>query len=90
MNAEDRSSRGSFAGRLLERLFPNATNEPETKDQLIEVLHAAKNRALFDTEALSMIEGVMQVSEMQVRDIMIPRASMDVVQTGFSQSTGLP
>jgi len=56
MNAEDRSSRGSFAGRLLERMFPNASNEPETKEQLIELLRAAKNRALFDTEALSMME----------------------------------
>ena len=44
MNAEDRSSRGSFAGRLLERLFPNATNEPETTEQLIELLRA--NREL--------------------------------------------
>lgn len=79
MNAEDRSSRGSFAGRLLERMFPNASNEPETKDQLIELLRAAKNRALFDTEALSMMEGVLQVSDLQARDIMIPRAQMVVV-----------
>lgn len=79
MNAEDRPSHGSFAGRLLERLFPNASNEPETKDQLVELLRAAKNRALFDTEALSMMEGVLQVSDLQVRDIMIPRAQMVVV-----------
>jgi len=79
MNAEDRSSHGSFAGRLLERLFPNPKSEPETKDQLIELLRQAKNRALFDTEALSMMEGVLQVSDLQVRDIMIPRAQMVVV-----------
>jgi magnesium and cobalt transporter len=90
MNAEDRSSRGSFAGRLLERLFPNATNEPETKEQLIELLRAAKNRALFDTEALSMMEGVLQVADLQVRDIMIPRAQMDVVARDDSLEEILP
>jgi len=90
MNAEDRSSRGSFAGRLLERMFPNASNEPETKEQLIELLRAAKNRALFDTEALSMMEGVLQVSDLQVRDIMIPRAQMDVVARDDSLEEILP
>jgi len=79
MNAEDRSSTGSFAGRLLERLFSSAASEPETKEQLVELLRAAKNRALFDTEALSMLEGVLQVSDLQVRNIMIPRAQMVVV-----------
>jgi magnesium and cobalt transporter len=79
MNAEDRSSRGSLAGRLRERLFPNPRSEPETKEQLIELLRQAKNRALFDTEALSMMEGVLQVSDLQVRNIMIPRAQMVVV-----------
>jgi magnesium and cobalt transporter len=90
MNAEDRSSRGSFTGRLLERMFPNATNEPETKEQLIELLRAAKNRALFDTEALSMMEGVLQVSDLQVRDIMIPRAQMVVVGRDDSLDEILP
>lgn len=90
MNAKDRSSRGSFTGRLLERLFPNASNEPETKDQLVELLRQAKNRALFDTEALSMMEGVLQVSDLQVRDIMIPRAQMAVVGRDDSLDEILP
>ena len=79
MNAEDRSSGGSFGGRLLELLFPNARNEPETKEQLIELLRQARRKALFDGEALSMMEGVLQVSDLQVRNIMIPRAQMVVV-----------
>jgi magnesium and cobalt transporter len=44
------------------------------------LLKDAKRRALLDTEALSMMEGVLQVSEMRVRDIMIPRAHMVVVE----------
>jgi magnesium and cobalt transporter len=47
---------------------------------LIELLKDAKQRALLDTEALSMIEGVLQVSELRVRDIMIPRAEMVFVR----------
>jgi magnesium and cobalt transporter len=43
---------------------------------LLALLQDAKQRALLDTDALSMIEGVLQVSELRVRDIMIPRAEM--------------
>ena len=53
--------------------------EPEDREQLIELLHSAYERNLLDADALSMIEGVLQVSEMQARDIMIPRAQMDVI-----------
>lgn len=90
MNAEDRSSRGSFAARLLERLIPQPRNEPETKEQLIELLRTARNRALFDTDALSMIEGVLQVADLQVRDIMIPRAQMVVVGRDAALNDILP
>jgi magnesium and cobalt transporter len=50
--------------------------EPQDKEQLLEVLKDAKERALLDTDALSMIEGVLQVSDLRVRDIMVPRAEM--------------
>lgn len=79
MNSEDRSRSGSFAGRWLERLFRNGTNEPQDKEQLVDLLRQAKNRALFDTDALTMMEGVLQVSDLRVRDIMVPRAQMAVV-----------
>ncbi len=52
---------------------------PENREQLISLLKDAKAQDLLDTEALSMMEGVLQVSEMRVRDIMIPRAQMVVV-----------
>jgi len=77
---EDRTSSGSGTPGWLDRLVETFASSPRDRDQLIELLRAARERELLDTEALSMIEGVMQVSEMQVRDIMIPRASMDVVQ----------
>lgn len=64
---------------LLERLSNLLLREPEDREQLIELLHSAYQRNLLDADALSMMEGVMQVSERQVREIMIPRAQMDVI-----------
>jgi magnesium and cobalt transporter len=64
---------------FLERLSHFLLREPEDREQLIEQLHAAYEKNLLDADALSMIEGVLQVSEMQVRDIMIPRSQMDVI-----------
>ena len=47
--------------------------------KLLEVLHDAHERNLLDADALSMIEGVFQVSDLCARDIMIPRSQMDAV-----------
>ena len=65
---------------LLERLGKILGGDPKDRDELIDMLKEAQKKRLFDTDALSMIEGVLLVSEMQVRDIMIPRAQMVVVQ----------
>ena len=62
---------------LLERLSWLLLREPEDREQLLEILQQAHERNLLDADALSMIEGVMQVSELSARDIMIPRAQMD-------------
>jgi magnesium and cobalt transporter len=65
-------------------------NEPENREQLIQLLRDAKRRALLDTEALSMMEGVLQVSELRVRDIMIPRAHMVVIERDAPLEAILP
>ena len=65
--------------RWLERLTNFLLREPEDREQLVELLHSAYENSLLDADALAMIEGVLQVSEMQVRDIMIPRSQMDVI-----------
>ena len=63
----------------LERLSHFLLREPEDREQLVELLHAAFEKSLLDADALAMIEGVLQVSETQVRDVMIPRSQMDVI-----------
>lgn len=63
----------------LERLSHFLLREPEDREQLLELLHTSFEKSLLDGDALSMIEGVLQVSETQVRDVMIPRSQMDVI-----------
>jgi magnesium and cobalt transporter len=64
---------------LLERLSAFLLREPEDREQLVTLLHNAYERQLLDADALSIIEGALQVSEMTARDIMIPRAQMDMI-----------
>jgi magnesium and cobalt transporter len=64
---------------LFERLTALISPEPENRAELLELLHDAQKRNLLDADAMSMIEGVFQVSDLSVRDIMIPRSQMDVV-----------
>ncbi len=53
--------------------------EPEDREQLLDLLRGAFARNLLDADALSIIEGALAVSDIQVRDIMVPRAQMDVI-----------
>jgi len=53
--------------------------EPEDREQLLTMLHSAHERDLLDADALSMIEGVMQVSELTAKDIMVPRSQIDMI-----------
>jgi magnesium and cobalt transporter len=87
--SDDRSERPDKP-TLLERLSAFLTREPEDREELLELLHGAFEHKLLDADALSMIEGVLQVSEMTVRDIMIPRAQMDVVSIDDDPEDFLP
>lgn len=64
----------------LERLIPSLSGEPATRAELVEMLRDAEERNLVDPDVLGMLEGVLQVAELQVRDIMVPRAQMVFVR----------
>ena len=53
--------------------------KPKDKEQLADILKSAFDKNMMDSDALMMLEGVLNVSEMHVRDIMIPRSQMDVI-----------
>ena len=64
---------------LIDRISALLSREPEDREDLLALLHAAFDRNLLDADALSIIEGALQVSDMQVHDVMVPRAQMDCV-----------
>jgi magnesium and cobalt transporter len=74
----------------LERLGHFISGEPEDREDLLELLRTAQKRNLIEPEALSMIEGVLQVSELRVRDITIPRSQMVVVPQDAELETVFP
>ncbi|MCC6194575.1 MAG: CBS domain-containing protein [Burkholderiales bacterium] len=75
---------------LMERITAMLMREPEDRDELLDILRGAFERHLLDADALSMIEGVLSVSEATVRDIMIPRAQMDCVSVDDAVPDFLP
>jgi magnesium and cobalt transporter len=72
------------------KLTQSLAGGPQTRDDLIAILTAAREQNLLDADALAMIEGVIGTSERQVRDIMVPRAQMSVVQIDWSIDKILP
>ncbi|MDQ2694090.1 MAG: CBS domain-containing protein [Pseudomonadota bacterium] len=82
MNEDPTHSTAATASQRswLEWLGIAGNGQPRDREELIEMLRDAQQRELVDADALAMMEGVIQVSEMQVRDVMIPRAQMVVVR----------
>jgi magnesium and cobalt transporter len=64
--------------------------EPENRDELLQVLSDAHDRKLLDADALSMIEGVLQVSELRAGDLMVPSAQMHVLDIGDPVEQWIP
>ena len=89
--SEDYSSSSGSGGRSwLERLSQILQVDPRDRDQLLDILRGSEKRDLLDADSLGMIEGVLEVSEMQARDIMIPRAQMVVLSRDSTPDEMLP
>ncbi len=78
------SSPGKSPPSLIDRLSTLLSREPEDRDELLELLRSACERSLLDADALSIIEGALQISELQARDVMVPRARMDAIHLSDS------
>jgi magnesium and cobalt transporter len=55
-------------------------NEPQDREDLLEILREAEGKHLLDKYALEMLEGVLKVSEQRARDVMVPRKKMIVLK----------
>lgn len=71
--------RPSGLSHLLKRLWSRLTGRTDEKEELLEQLREAEAHDVIDADAVSMMEGVLQVSDLAVRDLMVPRAQMDVI-----------
>jgi magnesium and cobalt transporter len=67
-------------GRWLKKIAQGFVGEPQDRTELVALLRQASQRGLVEADALSMLEGVLEVGDLQVRDIMIPRAQMVFVR----------
>jgi len=90
MSDEQPPSRHSPQKSWVDKISHLLTGEPQDLEALLEILREAREKRLLDTDALSMIEGVLQVSQMRVRDIMIPRIQMVVVPKDAELETIMP
>ena len=90
MNEDQVGGSGPRSKNWIDRVSHFLTGELQDREQLLEVLQEAQEKQLLDAEALLMIEGVLQVSEMRVRDIMIPRIQMVVVPRDTELATIFP
>jgi magnesium and cobalt transporter len=90
MSDDQPPSRHSPQRSWVDKISHLLTGEPQDLDDLLEILREARQKRLLDTDALTMIEGVLQVSQMRVRDIMIPRIQMVVIPQDAELETILP
>lgn len=74
----------------LERLTALLAHEPQNREQLMQILRDAEERDVLSSEMLGMIERILQVSEMQVREVMVPKTQMVVIRKDSKLEKILP
>ncbi len=87
---EERSDSDSGEKTWIEKIAAIFSSEPRTRQELSEVMDLARDNELIDDDAQSIIEGALQVADMQVRDIMVQRSQMKVIKAGGSLQEILP
>jgi len=88
--SDDRSANESNDKTWLEKIANAFSNEPKTRNDVVDVLKSAKDNDIIDDEALSIIEGAMEVSDLQVHEVMVPRSQMVVIKATATPQEFLP
>jgi len=76
MSAKEKTNDTGASGKWLRKLSRRMTGEVQDREEIVEFLREATRRGIIEGDALPMLEGVLGVSDIQVRDIMVPRAQM--------------
>ncbi len=77
-------------GKWIRRITDSLSGEPRDLNELAETLSTAAERGIIDSDLLEMLEGVLEVAELQVRDIMVPRSQMAVIERDATPEEILP
>lgn len=86
--SEEQSS--SHSKSWLDKLSSLFSDDPNDRQDLKEILREAAERNVVDNETLSILEGALQVSDMQVRDIMVPRSQIVCIKAEDTLKEFLP
>jgi magnesium and cobalt transporter len=84
------STNGSSGKSWLDKLKNSISGEPKNRQELVAVITDAEQNEIIDPQTREMIEGVIGVNEMRVRDIMIPRAQMSTIDVEQKVEEFLP
>ena len=76
MSEQDNGDSSPSAPGWMERLARAFGGEPSSRQDLVELLRGAAEQGLIDGDTLAMLEGALEVDELQVRDVMVPRSQM--------------
>ncbi|MEE2730981.1 MAG: transporter associated domain-containing protein [Pseudomonadota bacterium] len=87
---DDQSRNGSSGKGFLDKLANFLSGEPQSQSDILEILTNAHHSGLVESEALGIFQGALQVSDMQVREIMIPRAQCIVINSSAKPDEYLP
>jgi len=88
--SEDQSSNGSGSKSWMDRIGKVFSSEPRDREELKELINESAEKGILDAEAVTMMEGALAVSEMQVRDAMVPRSHMVVIPLDIPLDEFLP
>jgi len=88
--SDDKPTASGGARNFIDRIVHAIGGEPRDQEELLDLLRDAQARELFDEDTLQMVEGAFHVVEMRVRDIMIPRAQMVVLNQDATLEELLP
>lgn len=90
MNSEDRTSTDSGSLSWVEKMSKIFSSTPKTRKDINDILTQARANKILDEDELTIIEGALEVTDIQVRDVMVPRSKMIVIQADQTPEQFLP
>jgi magnesium and cobalt transporter len=87
---DDKEKETGTTGKWIRRITESLSGEPRDLEELGETLEGAEERGIIDGDALEMLEGVLETAELQVRDIMVPRSQMVILERDATPEEILP